>query len=91
MAHQMFFSVALSSPGGCEVQTSSAVQNIINSDNTVSGHFRLKIGNATSLELPNQLSASAMQVALMTLYDPLVSVEAVINMMEANPSGLLHF
>ena len=64
------FSVALSGPGGYEVQTSSAVQNIINSDNTVSGYFRLKFGNATSLELPNHLSASAMQVALMTLYDP---------------------
>ena len=69
------FSIALSGPGGYEVQSSSAVQNIINNDNTVSGYFRLQFGNAASLELPNHISASAMQVALMTLCDPLVSVE----------------
>lgn len=78
------FLVTLSGPQGYKVTTSSAIQVIECLNSSIFGTFRLSLGGTTSLELPHNVSAATMQVALTTLYYPPVSVEVQQTLSETN-------
>ena len=65
----VFLAIA-AGPGDTYIRTSSAVQVITSSDSSLAGSFRLEYGNATSLDLPHDICAPALQAALAKVHSP---------------------
>ena len=78
------FLVRINGPGGYSIVTSSSVQTIKCSDSSINGYFRLSYADAISMELQHDISASAMQVALITTHTPNANVEVTRKVVNGN-------
>ena len=71
------FLITFVSPSGFTTMTSSAIQILTCSDSSIAGYFRLSYGGLVSIDIPHDISATAMQMVLSSMHGEQTGVSSV--------------